>query len=98
MALAVIGRLEQTETGMNVYLSGGVFQAADLVIGPLQETLHAGSPASRVQKARYSSAVGALFLALRAAGISLDDDLVKRIETTMPKLAFSKEAEGNAES
>lgn len=98
MALAVIGRLEQTETGMNVYLSGGVFQAADLVIGPLQETLRAGSPASHVQKARYSSAVGALFLALRAAGISLDDDLVKRIETTMPKLAFSKEAEGNAES
>jgi N-acetylglucosamine kinase-like BadF-type ATPase len=98
MALAVIGRLEQTETGMNVYLSGGVFQAADLVIGPLQETLQASSPASRVQKARYSPAVGALFLALESAGISLDDDVLKRLEASMPNVALSKETEGNTES
>jgi N-acetylglucosamine kinase-like BadF-type ATPase len=98
MALAVIARLQQTEAGMNIYLSGGVFQAADLVIRPLRETLQASSPASHVQKARYSSAVGALFLALRVAGLSLDDDVLKRLEASMPNVALSKETEGNTES
>lgn len=96
MALAVIGRLEQM--GMNIYLTGGIFQAADLVIDPLKDTIRLSSPASYVQKAKYSPAVGALFLALRAAGVALDADLLARLEKSMPNLALSKVADGEAKS
>jgi N-acetylglucosamine kinase-like BadF-type ATPase len=90
MALAVVNALDDTHTGMNVYTTGGVFAAGDLILGRFREQIMRISPTSRVLPARFAPAVGALLLALRSAGIALDTPLLERIAAGLPPQAQLK--------
>lgn len=91
-ALAVIRQLEQVEAGMMVYPTGGVFRAGDLVLDPLRAFLRQHSSASQVSLPAFSPAVGALLLALQAAGSQLDEGCFARITASLPRQAVLKTA------
>jgi N-acetylglucosamine kinase-like BadF-type ATPase len=95
-ALAVIEKLGMMDAGMSVYTTGGVFQAGEYVLTPFEECLLARSPACAIREAAFSPIIGALFLALRAAGRVLDDGVIKTIRETAPAAAISKQAIQNA--
>jgi hypothetical protein len=65
---------------MDVYTTGGVFRAGSFVLDPFREMLQRQT----VHTAAFSPVVGALFLALEAAEISLTEDI---IQTIRPQLA-----------
>jgi hypothetical protein len=81
----VISRLNALESGLAVYTTGGVFQAGDEVTQPFRETIVRRSPNSSVQPAKFSPAVGALFLALQSAAIPLTADVLDNIRASLPK-------------
>jgi N-acetylglucosamine kinase-like BadF-type ATPase len=94
-ALAVIDRLGQTESGLNVYVTGGVFYAGALISEPFAAAIARRSPRSIVHNARYSPVVGSLILALDSAGIALDDTLLAHLKATLPPEALLKRPERN---
>lgn len=52
----------------NLVLSGGVFQAKELVIEPLQQSVASFAPEARLTLPRYPSVLGAVFLAAQKMG------------------------------
>ncbi len=95
-ALAVIARLGMLDAGMTVYTTGGVFAAGPLVLDPFHETLGRRSPASAIREAAYSPVIGALLMALQAAGVVPDDSVIAAISTSLPEAAISKHKEKEA--
>ncbi len=93
MAYAVIVKLDTLQAGINVYTTGGVFRAGILVMDPFREALRARSILLHIEEAAFSPIVGALFLALQAAGINLDDGIVKAVRSGLPASAISKHQE-----
>jgi len=94
-ALAVIDRLGATESGLSVYVTGGVFHAGSLITGPFKEAIARRSPNSAVRSALFSPVVGALLLAFAAAGVTLNDPVMDRLKTTLPAEALLKRPERN---
>lgn len=93
-ALAVMRQLDVP--GMAVYTTGGVFRAGEWVLGSFRAAIHAQSPSSTTADAAFSPAVGALLLALKAAGTALDSAVLDRIRASAPASALSKQAAQNA--
>lgn len=89
-ALAVLERLERLDSGMAVYVTGGVFRSGDYVLSSFRETLKERSPRSTASEAAFSPIIGALFLALKAAAVSLDDQVLKSVRVSAPQVAISK--------
>lgn len=96
-AVAVMRQLNTLEAGMKVYTTGGVFKAGALVATPFRETLLVHSRASSLSEAAFSPIVGALLLALRAAGSPIDDNLIQSIRASLPDAARSKVTEDGDE-
>jgi N-acetylglucosamine kinase-like BadF-type ATPase len=94
-ASAVIEKLEMLEEGMNVYTTGGVFRAGEAVFTSFRETLRSRSQTSTVREATFSPIIGALFLALKAAGVALDETLLRTVRNSTPEAAISKQAVQN---
>jgi len=94
-ALAVIEALEMSEAGMSVYTTGGVFHAGEFILDPFRARIAARSSASAVNEAAYSPVIGALFLALQAAGTELTPDVIQAIHDSAPKAAISKHLSQN---
>ncbi len=92
-ALAVIDRLGRRDSGLPVYYTGGVFSAAELIVAPLAQTIALVSPNSTVHAPQFSPVVGALFLALKAAGVELAPPIVDQITRTLPADAVLKRVE-----
>lgn len=92
-ALAVIRRLGVPS--MDVYTTGGVFNAGEWVLLPFREAIQAQSPGSTVSPAVFSPIIGALLLALKAAGTTLDAGVIDRIRASAPDAAISKQAKEN---
>ena len=87
-ALAVVHKL--TLPDATIYTTGGVFSAGEPLLGPFRARLHASDTSITVQSAAYSPIIGALFLALTAAGTTLNDQVIAMIQQTMPKAARNK--------
>ncbi len=92
-ALAVVASLDQIDSGLPVYVTGGVFRAGPLIVDSLRQTIATRSPASRVYSAAYSPVVGALLLALQAAGVALTEQVIGQISATLPGEAVLKRFE-----
>jgi N-acetylglucosamine kinase-like BadF-type ATPase len=91
-ALAVIARLGQLEAGQQIYHTGGVFRAGTLILDAFGAAVASRSPRSSVHAATFSPAVGALLLALRAAGVELNPTVIGQVRRTMPADASLKRA------
>jgi N-acetylglucosamine kinase-like BadF-type ATPase len=90
-ALAVIARLGQLEVGQQIYYTGGVFRAGAPVLDTFREVVAARSPQSSIHAATFSPVVGALLLALRAAGINLTRPIIDQVRRTLPPDTLSKQ-------
>ena len=96
LALAALGVIRQLGVpGMDIYTTGGVFNAGEWVLLPFREDIHAESPSSTVSPAVFSPVIGALLLALKAAGSPLDGSVIDRIRGSAPDAAISKQAKEN---
>jgi N-acetylglucosamine kinase-like BadF-type ATPase len=83
-ALGVIRQLFAAGEHVDVYLTGGVFNAGELVLEPLRKRLHAGWPAAEAKLPAVPPAVGGLILAARAAGLTLDTQWFDQVRATLP--------------
>lgn len=92
-ALAVIVRLGRLEAGLPIYYTGGVFQAGTLILDAFGVAVASRSPHSSIHAPAFSPAVGALFLALRAAGVELNPPVVDQVQRTLPADALLKRPE-----
>ena len=92
-ALAVIERLDRLEPGQPIYHTGGVFRAGALILDSFGTAIASRSPKSTVQAAAFSPAVGALLLALRAAGVELTSSVIDQVRRTLPADALLKRPE-----
>lgn len=68
---------------------GGVFSAGEPVVGPFTRKIIAAVPNARVVAPRFHPVGGALLLALQAAGVALDEPVLRRIEETLPSVLKS---------
>ena len=66
-------------------LAGGVLRhPSPLLTDALIARVQTAAPGAHPVKARFEPAVGALFLALEAAGVVVDDALLARLVPTLP--------------
>lgn len=90
-ALAAARKVGIDQTAFTLVLTGGVLRhtsplLSQMIVARVRET----SPAIRPINSRFEPAVGALFLALEAAGVVIDEPLVERTLPTVPSAAFFK--------
>ncbi len=84
-ALASARRVGIEGTPFTLVLAGGVLRhPAPLLGAALVARVRTTSPEARVVNSRFEPVVGALFLALEAAGVAVDDELIARMTTTLP--------------
>jgi glucosamine kinase len=82
--LGVIRQLFETNTHVDVYLTGGVFSAGDLLLDSFRATLRRGWPNATPREPRFPPAVGGLILAARALGRSIDATWLDNVATSLP--------------
>ncbi len=84
-ALASARRVGIEGTPFTLVLAGGVLRhPAPTLRAALVARVHTTSPEVRVVNSPFEPAVGALFLALEAAGVVVDDQLIARMLPTLP--------------
>lgn len=92
-ALTVSARLGGRAAGLTaVYPTGGVFQPGGQVTAAFRAAVEADAAGLRVEAAAFSPVVGALLLALQAAGTALDGPVLAAVRATLPAAAVSKSA------
>jgi N-acetylglucosamine kinase-like BadF-type ATPase len=73
----------------SVLLNGGVFRhSGSLMVDTIRERLQRVSPSVTLVRSRHEPATGALLLAFELAGIAVTPDLMNRLESTLPPVAF----------
>lgn len=77
LATTVINQLQMSGE-FGVALTGGVFQAGEMVSKPLRRKVHTVSPAARLMSPLYPPVLGAIFMAWRNLGLSLDVERMER--------------------
>jgi N-acetylglucosamine kinase-like BadF-type ATPase len=83
-ALGVIRQLFTPGTGVSVYLTGGVFRADELLLGPFRARLQREWPEAEPREPRFPPAVGGLILAARSVGVSVDTAWLDTVAATLP--------------
>ena len=85
--LGVIRQLFEAGDPVDVYLTGGVFDAGDLLLDPFRAALHIGWPTAEPRTPRFPPAVGCLILAARTAGITIDDVWLNTVAASLAEAA-----------
>ncbi len=85
-ALAAARRVGIEREPFQLVLAGGVLrhptrELIDAIVSHVRE----GAADVRPVNSRFEPAVGAVFLALEAAGVAIDDDLISRLVPTLPE-------------
>lgn len=81
--LGVIRQLYRPGDAPTVYLTGGVFSAGEIVLTPFREALREGWPEAEPRSPRFPPVVGALILAARAAGLTVDEAWLGTVAATL---------------
>ena len=80
LVVAVANRLEWGDAPLPVGTIGSVFRSGELVTAPLTAYVSAAYPQARLQAPQFEPVVGAVLLALEAAGHDVDDALLGRLQ------------------
>jgi N-acetylglucosamine kinase-like BadF-type ATPase len=88
-AIAAARQVGLLETPFTLVLTGGVLRHPSLLLREaLVDRVREAAPAVRPIQSRFEPAAGAVLLALDLAGIEVDDNLLERLETSLPGAAF----------
>lgn len=82
LVVAVANQLQWGDAPLPVGTIGSVFRCGERVLGPLREGVTASYPQVQLQPPRFEPVVGALLLALQAAGRPVDEALLTRLGET----------------
>lgn len=82
-ALGVIRQLFQGSEPVAVYLTGGVFNAGDLLLTPFRETLHTGWPTAEARAPEFPPVIGGLILAARTAGQETSEQWFAQVRASL---------------
>jgi glucosamine kinase len=85
LASGVATKLKMQDESFDLFLVGGVFNVGRPILGPLRAELRVRAPKARIRKPRFPPAVGAVLMALDAAGIPTGPRLVRRLRSTISK-------------
>lgn len=80
LAIAVSEQLGITGEAVDVYPTGGVFNAGALVMAPFRAMLAAARPAAVIREPRFAPVYGALFRAYQAMGVEISDEVLGNLE------------------
>jgi N-acetylglucosamine kinase len=83
---AVIKGLHMENESFDVALTGGVFDAGDLILKSFEEVTMKIAPKCRIIPAKYEPVIGAVLIALREIGVEIDDDVFESIEATLANI------------
>jgi N-acetylglucosamine kinase-like BadF-type ATPase len=86
LAAAVIRRLGLEEERTHVAPVGGVFRAGEMILQPFERALKVLSPRAFLAQPILPPVLGAALLALKQAGISIDDDIETHLREAAGKL------------
>jgi N-acetylglucosamine kinase-like BadF-type ATPase len=85
-ARTLVRRLSLQDRAVEVVLGGSIFKAkGPLLIDTVTAVLHEVAPRASVVLPKFEPVVGALFLALEAAGVEVNGMVRENIETTLPQ-------------
>ena len=84
-ALGVIRQLFAPGTVVDVYMTGGVFKAGELLLEPFRTLLQAKWPGAEPREPRFPPAVGGLILAAQSVGISVDAAWLDTVDATLDR-------------
>ena len=82
--LGVIRQLLEPGTPVDVYLTGGVFQAGPLLLEPFRRLLQREWPSAEPRTPRFPPVVGATILAARSLEIPVDATWLDTMRATLP--------------
>jgi N-acetylglucosamine kinase-like BadF-type ATPase len=85
-AIGTIRQLFEPGTPVDVFLTGGVFSAGDIVLDPFHAMLHKGWPEARPLKPRFPPVVGTLILAARSLDRAVDPHWLNAVARTMERV------------
>lgn len=85
-AVGVSRQLFAPGTEIDVYMTGGVFQAGTLLLDPFRALLSREWPGAKPRIPRFPPAVGGLIVAARSVGITVDDAWLDTVAATLPTL------------
>jgi N-acetylglucosamine kinase-like BadF-type ATPase len=95
LAAAVIQRLGMSETSTSkdfeefaIVPFGGVFKAGELILRSFREVCLAAAPRAVIIQPRFEPVVGAVLVALRESGITIDDQVRGIIEESSRRFPF----------
>lgn len=80
MVTAVLTQMDVSDQEIDVYPTGGVFQAGPELNDPFRQSLAHSNPRARILEPRFSPEYGALFRAYQAAGVQLSEELLTRLK------------------
>lgn len=78
-AISVIQGLKMQDKSFPVAFSGSVFNAGDLILKPFEEHIISISPYADIVKPSLNPAIGAVLLALKSAGVCINDDILYNV-------------------
>ena len=82
-ALAVMRRLYPPDRGVDVYLTGGVFNAGESVERPFRDLMRLAWPRASVRLPRFPPVVGSLILARRACNLPVDASWLATVDESL---------------
>lgn len=83
-ANAIIRRLSITEEDVEVVLGGSVFKGrGNLMLNTITRLIHEEAPKAHIVKPHYEPVVGAVLLAMEAAGVLIGEDHYQLLEHTL---------------
>lgn len=79
MTVAAVRQIHAPGEPVDIYPTGGVFRAGDLVTGPFKQTLREQWPSVSVREPALEPVFGALIRAYQAAGIEVSEGLLRNL-------------------
>jgi len=90
-ANALIRRLSLTKEDVEVVLGGSVFKGkGDLMLNTITRLVYEEAPKARIVRPQHEPVVGAVLLALEAAGAVVDEALYHLLKETWPSVSRGK--------
>lgn len=81
MVLAAVRQIHAPGEAVDVYPTGGVFRAGEIVVAPFRETILASWPEAQLREPQFEPVYGALIRGYQAAGVEMTDAIIANLKS-----------------